>query len=89
MYTYRLAAEAWHRLLQLDRSPVRNPSTGGSADEVPMRVDRPDDHCSSQPQCASLLASLVCSITQTVPQPTLPPPPEDQTHEVRYLRALH
>ncbi len=24
MYTYRLAAEAWHRLLQLDQSSVRN-----------------------------------------------------------------
>ncbi len=31
----------------------------------------------------------MCSVTQTVPQPTLPPSPEDQTHEVRSLRALH
>jgi len=30
----------------------------------------------------------VCSVTQTIPQPALPPPPGDQTHEVRALRAL-
>jgi len=88
MYMYRLAVEVWHRLLQLDQSPVRNPPTGSSIDEIPAGVDRPDGHCSSQPQCASLLASLVCSVTQTVPQLTLLPPPEDQTHEVRSLRAL-
>jgi hypothetical protein len=88
MYTYRLAAEAWHPLLQLDRSSVRNLPTSGSTDEVLMGVDRPDGHCSSQPQCAFLLASLVCSVTQTILQPTLPPPPKDQTHEVHSLRAL-
>jgi hypothetical protein len=53
--------------LQLNRSPVRNPRTGGSTDEVLVGVDRPNGHCSSQPQCASLFASLVCSVTQTVP----------------------
>ncbi len=30
----------------------------------------------------------MCLVTQTVPQPTLPPPLEDQTHEVRSLWAL-
>ncbi len=34
MYTYRLAAETWHRLLQLDRSPIRNPCLGSSTVEV-------------------------------------------------------
>ncbi len=63
MYTYRLVAEAWHRLLQLDGSPVRNPPSGSSTVEVLGGVDRPDGHCASQPQCSSLLASLVCSVT--------------------------
>ncbi len=88
MYTYRFAAKAWHRLLQLDRSRVRNPPTGNSTVAIPTGVDRTDGHCPSQSQCASLLASFVCSITQTIPQPALPPPPRDQTHEVRSLRAL-
>ncbi len=85
MYTYRLAAEAWHRLLQPDQSPIRNPLTGSSTIEIPAGVDRPNDHYPSQSQCASLLASLVCSTTQTAPQPALPPPPEDQTHKVHSL----
>jgi hypothetical protein len=88
MYTYRLATEAWHRLLQLDRSPVRNPPFGGSTVEIPTSVDLPDGHCPSQSQCTSLLASLVCSVTQTILQPAVLPPLEDQTHEVRSLRAL-
>ncbi len=88
MYTYKLGVEAWHRLLQLDRSPVRNPPSGGSTVEIPTSVDLPDSHCPLQSQCASLLASLVCSVTQTIPQPAVPPPLEDQTHEVRSLRAL-
>jgi hypothetical protein len=67
MYTYRLAAEVWHHLLQIVRSPVRNPPSGSSTVKVPGVVDRLDGDCVSQPQCASLLASLVCSVTQTVP----------------------
>jgi hypothetical protein len=59
MYTYRLAAEAWHRLLQLDRSPVRNPPTGGSTDEVPVGVDQPDGgHCSSQPRISRVFGQI-------------------------------
>jgi hypothetical protein len=89
MYMYRLAAEAWHRLLQLDRSPVRSPPIGSSTVEISPGVDRTDGHCPSQSQCASLLASFVCSVPQTLnPQPALPPPPGDQTHEMRSLRAL-
>ncbi len=89
MYTYRLAAEAWHRLLQLERSSVRNLPTDISSVQISMGVDRPNSHCPSQSQCMSLLASLVCSVTQTIPQPALPPlPPKDQTHKVHSLRAL-
>jgi len=50
MYTYRLAAEAWHRLLQIHGSPVRNPPFGNSTVKVPRVVDRPDGDCASQPQ---------------------------------------
>jgi hypothetical protein len=88
MYTYGLAAEVWHRLLQLDRSLVRNPLIGSSIVEISMGVDRLDGHCLSQSQCVFLLASLVCSITQTIPQLALPPPFGDQTHEVRFLQTL-
>ncbi|CAN5950579.1 unnamed protein product [Sphagnum jensenii] len=88
MYTYRLVAEAWHRLLQLDQSPVRSRPTSSLTVQISASVDQTDGHCPSQSQCASLLASFLCSVPQTIPQPALPPPPGDQTHEVRSLRAL-
>jgi len=44
----KLAVEAWHRLLQLDRSPVQNPPSSSSTVKIPTSVDRPDDHCPSQ-----------------------------------------
>jgi hypothetical protein len=88
MYTYRLAAEAWHRLLQLNGSPVDPPPSGISTVEIPTIIDRPNTHCPLQSDCASLLASLMYSVAQTPTQPTIPPPPRDQTHEVRALRAL-
>jgi hypothetical protein len=77
MYMYRLAAKAWHCLLQFDRSLVRNPLTGSSTVAIPTGIDRADGHCPSQSQCASLFASLLCSVTQTIPQPALPPSPRD------------
>jgi hypothetical protein len=88
MYTYRLAVKAWHRLLQLVRSPVRNPPFDSPTVEIRTSIDQPDSNYPSQSQCVSLFASLVCSLTQTAPQLAVPPPPEDQTHEVRSLRAL-
>jgi hypothetical protein len=88
MYTYRLAAEAWHRLLQLNGSLVDPPPSGTSTVEISTIIDRPNTHCPLQSDCASLLASLMYSVAQTPTQPTIPPPPRDQTHEVRALRAL-
>jgi hypothetical protein len=88
MYTYKLVAEAWHRLLQLNGSPVDPPPSGTSTVEIPTIIDRPNTHCPLQSDCASLLASLMYSVAQTPTQPTIPPPPRDQTHEVRVLRAL-
>jgi hypothetical protein len=67
MYTYRLPAKAWHRLLRLGQSLVRNPPSGSSTVEIPTGVDQINDHCPSQSKCASLLASLVCFVTQTAP----------------------
>jgi len=88
IYTYKLAAEAWHRLLQLNGSLVDPPPSGTSTIEIPTIIDRPSTHCLLQSDYASLLASLMYSIAQTPTQPTIPPPPRDQTHEVRALRAL-
>jgi hypothetical protein len=57
MYTYRLAAEAWHRLLQPDQSPIRNPLTGSSTIEIPagdpMTIihRNPSAHLSSHLSC--------------------------------------
>jgi len=56
MYTYKLAAEAWHRLLQLDGSPLDPPPSGISTVEILTIIDKPNTHCSLQSDCASLLA---------------------------------
>ncbi|CAK9856543.1 unnamed protein product [Sphagnum jensenii] len=90
MYTYKLAAEAWHRLLQLDGNPLDPPPSGASTVEIPTIIDKPNTHCPLPSDYASLLASLVSSVVvaRTPAQPTVPPPPRDQTHEVRALRAL-
>jgi hypothetical protein len=88
MYRYKLAVEAWHHLLQLNRSHVHPPPSSILTIKIPMGIDQPNGHCPLQSQCAFLLASLMYSVTQTTPQPAIPPPPRDQTHKVRYLRAL-
>jgi hypothetical protein len=71
MYTYRLATEAWHRLLQLNGSHVIKPPSGASLIEIPAVINRLDIHCPLQSQCASLLASLMYSIAQTPLQPAV------------------
>jgi len=63
MYMYKLATEAWHRLLQLNGSSVDPPSLGASTIQVPTVVDRPISHCPLQSQCASLFALLMYSVT--------------------------
>jgi len=88
MYTYILATEAWHRLLQLNGSPVDPPPLRTSTIEIPTIIDQPNSHCPLQSNCASLLTSLMYSATQVTTQPAIPPPPQDPTHEVRSLRAL-
>jgi len=88
MYTYKLAVKAWHHLLQLNRNPVHPPPSSTSTVEIPMGIDQPNSHCPLQSQCEFFLASLMYSVTQTTPQPVAPPPPRDQTHEVRSLRAF-
>ncbi len=88
MYTYKLATKAWHRLLQLNGSPVDPPPSGTSTVEIPTIIDRPNTHYPLQSDCVSLLASLMYSVTQTPTQPAISPPPRDQTHEVCALRAL-
>jgi hypothetical protein len=88
MYTYKLAAEAWHRSLQLNGSPVDPPPSRTSTVEIPTITDQPNSHCPLQSDCASLLASLMYSTTQVTTQLAVPPPPQDPTHEMRSLRAL-
>jgi superfamily II DNA helicase RecQ len=88
MYTYKLAAEAWHSLLQLDGSPVDPPPSAPPTAETLTLVRPPDSLCPVPPECAFLLASLMYSVAQTAPQSVVPPPPRDQTHEVRALRAF-
>jgi len=88
MYTYILATEAWHRLLQLNGSPVDPPPLHTSTIEILTIIDQPNSHCPLQSNCASLLASLMYSATQVTTQPAIPPPPQDPMHEVRSLRAL-
>jgi hypothetical protein len=88
MYTYKLVAEAWHRLLQLNGSPVDPPPSRTSTVEIPTIIDQPNNHCPLQFDYASLLASLMCSATQVTTQPAISPPPQDPTHEMHSLRAL-
>ncbi len=85
MYTYKLAVEAWHHLLQLNGSPVDPPPSSTLTIKIPTGIDRPNGHCPLQSQCTSFLASLMYSITQSTPQPVVPPPLQDQTHKVRSL----
>ncbi len=59
MYTYKLAAEAWHRLLQLNASLVDPPPSSTSTVEIPTTINRPNTHCPLQSDYASLLASLM------------------------------
>jgi hypothetical protein len=77
MYTYKLATEAWHRLLQLNESFVDPPPLGTSTVEIPTIIDRPNTRCPLQSDCVSLLASLMYSVAQTPTQPAIPPPPRD------------
>jgi hypothetical protein len=85
MYTYKLAAEAWHRLLQLNGSPVDPPPSRTSTVEIPTITDQPNSHFPLQFDYASLLASLMYSATQVTTQPAILPPLQDPTHEVRSL----
>ncbi|CAK9868447.1 unnamed protein product [Sphagnum jensenii] len=76
MYTYKLAAKAWHRLLRLNGSPIDPPlSTPPTPETTPTLVPQPDSLSALPPKCASLLASLMYSIAQTAPQSAVPPPP--------------
>jgi hypothetical protein len=89
MYIYKLAVEVWHCLLRLDGSPVDPPPSALLTPEMtPTFVRKPDNLCPLPPECASLLASLMYSVAHITPQSVVPPPPRDQTHEVRALRAL-
>jgi len=63
MYTYKLAAEAWHCLLQLNGSSVDPPLLGALTVQVPTVADRPINHCPLQSQCASLFTLLMYSVT--------------------------
>ncbi len=67
MYTYKLAAEAWHRLLQLNGSPVDPPLSAPLTTEAPTLVRQLDSLCPLPPECASLFASLMYSVAQTDP----------------------
>ncbi|CAM6005359.1 unnamed protein product [Sphagnum balticum] len=89
MYTYKLAAEAWHRLLRLDESPVDPPPSAPptTPETTPTLVPQPDSLPALSPECASLLASLMYSVAQTAPQLAVPPPPRDQTHEAGFARG--
>jgi hypothetical protein len=57
MYTYKLAVETWHCLLQLNGNHVDPPPSRTSTIEIPTIIDQPNSHCPLQPQCTSLLAS--------------------------------
>jgi hypothetical protein len=48
MYTYKLAVETWHRLLQLNGSHVDPPLSGTSTIEIPTVANRPNNHCPLQ-----------------------------------------
>jgi hypothetical protein len=90
MYTYKLAVEAWHRLLRLDGSPVDPPPSAPPtiSETTPTLIPQPDSLPALPPECASLLAFLMYFVAQTALQSAVPPPPRNQTHEVRALRAL-
>lgn len=40
MYTYKLATKAWHRLLQLNGSPVNPPPSGTLTIQIPIIIDQ-------------------------------------------------
>ncbi len=88
MYTYKLADEAWHRLSQLNGNHVNPPPLGTSTIDIPTVIDQPNSHCPLQPECASFLTSLMYLVTQITTQLAIPPPPQDQTHEVYSLQTL-
>jgi hypothetical protein len=48
MYTYKLAAETWHHLLQLNGSHVDPPLSSTLTMEIPTGMDRPNSHCPFQ-----------------------------------------
>jgi hypothetical protein len=45
MYTYKLATKAWHRLLQLNGTPVNAPPSSTSTIEILIVIDQPNSHC--------------------------------------------
>jgi hypothetical protein len=45
MYTYKLAIEAWHWLLQLNGSLVNPPRSSTSTIDIPIVIDQPNNHC--------------------------------------------
>jgi hypothetical protein len=45
MYTYKLAAEVWHRLLRFDRSLIYPPPSSALIVEIPTGIDQPHNHC--------------------------------------------
>jgi hypothetical protein len=63
MYTYKLVVEEYHRLLQLNGSFVNPLPSSISTIQIPIVIDQPNSHCALQSKCASLLASLMYSIT--------------------------
>jgi hypothetical protein len=68
MYTYKLAVEAWHRLLRLDGSPVDPPPSAPPTPETTATfVPQPNSLPALLSKCASLLASLMYSVAQTAP----------------------
>jgi hypothetical protein len=63
MYTYKLAAEAWHRLLQLDGGLIDPPPSGASTIQVPTIIHQPNSHFPLHYECAFLLTSLMYLVT--------------------------
>jgi len=45
MYTYKLAVEAWHCLLQLNGSSINPPPSCTSTIQIPIVINHPNSHC--------------------------------------------
>jgi len=75
MYTHKLAAKAWHCLLQFNGNVVNPPPSSTSTIEIPTIIDQPNNHFPLQSKCASLLALLMYSVTQITTQLAISPPP--------------